>query len=120
MRQLIPLGRALVLGLLLAGLTTGTPGAKAATPGILITEVQAANTRTVSDDRGRYADWIELHNPTAAPVSLAGYTLTDDPDRAGQVGLAGYYPGARGLPGGVGVRGPTGWGIGRLAHELPD
>ena len=80
MRQLIPLGRALVLGLLLAGLTTGTPGAKAATPGILITEVQAANTRTVSDDRGRYADWIELHNPTAAPVSLAGYTFTDDPD----------------------------------------
>ena len=29
--------------------------------------------------RGRYSDWLELHNPTATPVSLVGYTLTDDP-----------------------------------------
>ena len=78
--RLIPLGRALVLGLLLALLTIGPPVAQAATPGVLITEVMAANTRTVADDRGRYADWIELHNPTDTPVSLAGYTLTDDPD----------------------------------------
>ena len=34
----------------------------------------------MADDRGRYVDWIELHNPTDTPVSLAGYTLTDDPD----------------------------------------
>ena len=54
--------------------------AQATTPGILITEVQAANTRTVADDQGRYSDWIELHNPTDTPISLAGYTLTDDPD----------------------------------------
>ena len=39
----------------------------------------AANTRTVADDQGRYSDWIELHNPTDMPVSLTGYTLTDDP-----------------------------------------
>ena len=78
--RLPPLGRALVLGLLLALLTIGPPVAQAATPGVLITEVMAANTRTVADDRGRYADWIELHNPTDTPVSLAGYTLTDDPD----------------------------------------
>ena len=78
--RLIPLGRALVLGLLLALLTIGPPVAQAATPGVLITEVMAANTRTVADDRGRYADWIELHNPTDTPVALAGYTLTDDPD----------------------------------------
>ncbi len=70
----------MLLGLLLAGLTSGVPTAQATAPGILITEVLAANARTVTDDRGRYADWIELHNPTAAPVSLAGYTLTDDPD----------------------------------------
>ena len=42
--------------------------------------VQAANTSTVADDQGGYSDWIELHNPTDAPVSLTGYTLTDDPD----------------------------------------
>ncbi len=77
---MIPLGRALLLGLLLVLLNTGISAAQDPTPGILITEVLAANARTVADDRGRYTDWIELHNPTAAPISLAGYTLTDDPD----------------------------------------
>ena len=70
---------ALLFGLLLALLTIGTPVAQAATPDILITEVMAANTRTVADDQGGYSDWIELHNPTDTPISLAGYTLTDDP-----------------------------------------
>ena len=79
MRWLPPLGRALVLVLLLVLLAIGKPVAHAATPGILITEVQAANTRTVADDQGGYSDWIELHNPTDTPVPLLGYTLTDDP-----------------------------------------
>ena len=79
MRRLIPLGRGLLLALLLVVLNTGGSAAQDATPGILITEVLAANTRTVADDQGRYSDWIELHNPTDTPVSLAGYTLTDDP-----------------------------------------
>ena len=68
-----------MLGLLLVGLTSGLPAAQAASPGVLITEVQAANTRTVADDQGGYSDWIELHNPTDTPVSLLDYTLTDDP-----------------------------------------
>ena len=79
MRRLISPGQALVLGLLLVLLTTGVSAAQDATSGILITEILAANTRTVADDRGRYADWIELHNPTDTPVSLADYTITDDP-----------------------------------------
>ena len=79
LRRLIILGHALVLGLLLVGLTSSLPAAQATSPGVLITEVQAANTRTVADDQGGYADWIELHNPTDTPVSLLGYTLTDDP-----------------------------------------
>ena len=79
MPRLTPPGRPLMLGLLLALLTIGLPTAQAATPGVLITEVQAANTRTVADDQGGYSDWIELHNPTDTPVSLLGYTLTDDP-----------------------------------------
>ena len=80
MRRLIPLGRVLVLGLLLVGLTSSLPAVQAASPGVLITEVQAANTSTVADDRGGYSDWLELHNPTDTPISLVGYTLTDDPD----------------------------------------
>ncbi len=77
--RLILLGRALLLGLLLLVLTTGMSAAQAPTPGILITEIQAANTRTVADDQGGYADWIELHNPTDTSISLLGYTLSDDP-----------------------------------------
>ena len=68
-----------MLGLLLVGLTSSLPAVQAASPDVLITEVQAANTRTVADDQGGYSDWIELHNPTDTPVSLLGYTLTDDP-----------------------------------------
>ena len=79
MRWLIPLGRTLLLVLILALLAIGTPVAQAASPDVLITEVLAANTRTALDDQGGYADWIELHNPTATSVLLLGYTLTDDP-----------------------------------------
>ena len=79
LHRLIRLGFALLLGLLLGGLTSSLPVAQAASPGILITEVQAANTRTVINDQGGYSDWLELHNPTATPLSLAGYALTDDP-----------------------------------------
>ncbi len=79
MRRLISPRCILVLGLLLFGLTNGPPAVQAAAPNLRITEVMAANTRTVADDQGDYADWIELHNPTDRPVALLGYTLTDDP-----------------------------------------
>ena len=79
MRRPPPLRYALLFGLLLTLLTNGTPVAQAATPGVLITEVLAANTYTALDDQGRYSDWIELHNPTDTPIALVGYTLTDDP-----------------------------------------
>ncbi len=79
MRRLISPRCILLLGLFLVLLTPGVSVAEDATPGLLITEVQASNTRTVADDQGSYSDWIELHNPTDMPISLAGYTLTDDP-----------------------------------------
>ena len=79
MSRLIPLVKLWCWACFLVLLPIGTPVVQASTPGILITEVMAANTHTVADDRGSYSDWIELHNPTDTPVSLAGYTLTDDP-----------------------------------------
>ncbi len=96
MRWLIPPSRVLMLGLLLALLAIFPQAAQAAAPGLLITEVLAANTRTVADDQGRYSDWIELHNPTATSISLAGYTLTDDPDEPAKWSLpaATLAPGA--------------------------
>ena len=78
LHRLIRLGGALLLGLLLVGLTSSLPVAQAASPDVIITEIQAANTRTVADDQGGYSDWIELHNPTGTPITLDGYTLTDD------------------------------------------
>ncbi|MCA9261748.1 MAG: lamin tail domain-containing protein, partial [Planctomycetales bacterium] len=45
----------------------------------IITEFMAANSSTLADGYGRYADWIELYNAGDASVDLAGWHLTDDP-----------------------------------------
>ncbi|WP_428303709.1 lamin tail domain-containing protein [Lacipirellula sp.] len=47
---------------------------------VLITEVMASNGTTIADGDGQYSDWIEIYNPTAAPINLAGWHLTDDED----------------------------------------
>ena len=40
--------------------------------------VPAANKDTLLDEDGDSSDWIEIHNPDTAAVSLAGWYLTDD------------------------------------------
>lgn len=46
---------------------------------VRINEWMAANTSAVMDPvDGEFADWLELYNPGAAPVSLTGWSLTDD------------------------------------------
>lgn len=45
---------------------------------VQITEFLAANEGGLADDYGRASDWIEIHNSSDTPVSLAGYRLTDD------------------------------------------
>jgi hypothetical protein len=44
----------------------------------VITEFMASNKTTLADDDGEYSDWVEIHNPDAAPVSLARWSLTDN------------------------------------------
>src|SRR2546427_10514561 len=44
----------------------------------LITEFMAANVSTLADEDGEFSDWIEIQNPDSAPISLAGYHLTDN------------------------------------------
>jgi len=44
----------------------------------IINEFLAANNSGLVDEDGAVSDWIEIHNPADAPVSLAGYYLTDD------------------------------------------
>jgi hypothetical protein len=47
-------------------------------PTIFINEVMASNTSAHLDNYGETADWIELYNPTASVIDLAGYSITDD------------------------------------------
>jgi len=46
----------------------------------IITEFMASNANTLQAQYGSdpYPDWIELHNPTDAPVNLDGWYLTDN------------------------------------------
>lgn len=46
---------------------------------VVINEFMASNASTLAEsDFGEFADWVELHNAGAAPVDLAGWTLTDN------------------------------------------
>ena len=46
---------------------------------ILINEWMASNANTLADPLdGRFDDWFELYNPSAVPVDLGGYTLSDE------------------------------------------
>ena len=44
----------------------------------VVNEVQSSNVSTHKDDLNGYPDWIELHNPTSAAISLSGYGLSDN------------------------------------------
>lgn len=45
---------------------------------IVINEFMASNSQCVGDQDDEYDDWIELYNNTDDPVSLNGYSLSDD------------------------------------------
>lgn len=60
---------------LLAGLALVSPVVAQSRP--FISEFMADNGESLADGDGDYADWIELHNPTAAAVNLEGWYLTD-------------------------------------------
>ncbi len=55
----------------------GMTGIASATP--RISEFMAENKETLADEDGAFSDWVEIYNPDAVAVNLAGYTLTDDP-----------------------------------------
>lgn len=53
-------------------------------PSLLITEICAANRNGLQDEDGFASDWLELFNPTPAPVNLADWSLSDDPLEPGK------------------------------------
>lgn len=50
----------------------------------IISEFMASNQKTVADEDGDFSDWIEIYNPDAAPVNLAGWRLTDNAGNPGK------------------------------------
>jgi hypothetical protein len=45
---------------------------------LVISEVMADNSITLADEDGAFPDWLEIFNPSAGAINLAGYFLTDD------------------------------------------
>ena len=44
---------------------------------VVINECQTFNSTGLVDEFGELEDWVEIHNPTANPVDLSGYYITD-------------------------------------------
>ncbi len=49
--------------------------------GLVISEVMCSNATAVTDENGKYADWIEIWNSTDRAMSLEGLGLSDKGDR---------------------------------------
>jgi hypothetical protein len=67
-----------VLSSLLALLLSFFVYAQAQDNRLQISEVQASNQSTFSDEDGNHEDWIELHNVLTETLDLKGWSLTDD------------------------------------------
>jgi hypothetical protein len=52
----------------------------AVTAPVVINEMMARNTETVTDQDDEYDDWLELYNTTDADIDLSGYYLSDRPN----------------------------------------
>ena len=65
--------------LLFVGVFQAVPSAQAATT-VIINEVMVSNaSANLETEFVNFSDWIELHNPTAVPLDISGYHLSDDP-----------------------------------------
>ncbi len=47
---------------------------------VVISELMSADQCIISDQKGNFSDWIELHNTTDHSINLAGWSLSDNPD----------------------------------------
>ena len=87
--------------------------------GLLINEVMSSNANTYTDASGAYPDWIELYNPTARAIEMAGMYISDDPEDRLKYRIPATNPAATTVPAGgylvVFADGDTEQG----AHHLP-
>lgn len=49
-----------------------------------ITEISAAGQTSIADEDGDFPDWVEIYNPDAVPVNLAGWSLSDSTNDIGR------------------------------------
>lgn len=63
---------------------------------LCINEFVPDNATGWQDETGAFADWVELHNPTAGDFPLDGWSLTDDPEDPHKHPLDGVVLPARG------------------------
>ncbi len=66
-----------IKNLLMAGIALFASEGQAATP-LVINELMASNSRTITDLQGQYDDWIEIYNAGQAAINVGGKYLTDD------------------------------------------
>ena len=63
---------------LLTGLLTLGPAINCLGGDPFISEIVAANDKTLKDDFGETSDWIEIHNPGSTATRLLGWGLSDE------------------------------------------
>ena len=68
--------RFISLAVLLVSLSAGAASGEVP---LVLNELMAANGNTIKDPQSQYDDWIEIYNPSNAPVDAGGLYLSDDP-----------------------------------------
>ena len=77
-----PIRRATYSNATASGLTENSGGEQpGAYAGLAISEVMPSNNSAVTDENGKYRDWLEIWNSTDKAISLEGVGLSDKGDR---------------------------------------
>lgn len=72
------IGLLLISGLCVCALSGILCYSSAAADDIVINEVCSNNFSLICDENGNYSDYVELYNPASVPVSLTGFSLSDN------------------------------------------
>lgn len=79
------------LCLMLLALTVGAQRNAARSQPLIFTEVCVANIDQTIDYSNNYGSWVEIYNPTAVPIVLDGWYISNDAANLGKHRLEGGY-----------------------------
>jgi hypothetical protein len=68
------------------------PAVGARTQSVIINELSASVTSSQVDNYGEFEDWIEIYNASGSDIDLAGWFLSDNPDKPLKWKFASDYP----------------------------